>query len=51
MINIIIIIMFLFLSQGLTISLYSPSCPGSHDLDQDGFKIREMPTSASQVLG
>jgi hypothetical protein len=32
------------------VSLYSPDCPGTH-LDQAGLKLRNLPASASQVLG
>jgi hypothetical protein len=33
------------------VSLYSPGCPGTHSVDQAGLKLRNPPTSASQVLG
>jgi hypothetical protein len=33
------------------VSLYSPGCPGIHIVDQAGFKLRNPPASASQVLG
>jgi hypothetical protein len=33
------------------VSLYSPSCPGIHAVDQAGLELRNLPTSASQVLG
>jgi hypothetical protein len=33
------------------VSLYSPGCPGTHSVDQVGLKIRNPPSSASQVLG
>jgi hypothetical protein len=33
------------------VSLYSPGCPGTHSVDQAGFKLRNSPASASQVLG
>jgi hypothetical protein len=33
------------------VSLCSPSCPGTHFVDQAGFKLRNPPASASQVLG
>ena len=33
------------------VSLYSPSCPGTHSVDQAGLKLRNPPASASQVLG
>jgi hypothetical protein len=33
------------------VSLCSPSCPGTHSVDQTGLKLRNTPASASQVLG
>jgi hypothetical protein len=33
------------------VSLYSPGCPGTHFVDQAGPKLRNLPTSAFQVLG
>jgi hypothetical protein len=33
------------------VSLCSPGCPGTHSVDQAGLKLRNLPTSASQVLG
>ena len=33
------------------VSLCSPGCPGTHFVDQAGFKLRNLPASASQVLG
>jgi hypothetical protein len=33
------------------VSLYSPSCPGTHFVDQAGLELRNPPASASQVLG
>jgi hypothetical protein len=33
------------------VSLSSPGCPGTHSVDQAGLKIRNLPASASQVLG
>ena len=32
-------------------SLYSPDCPGTHSVDQAGLELRDVPASASQVLG
>ncbi|GAB1286489.1 Nucleoporin NUP35 [Apodemus speciosus] len=38
--------------QGVTmVSLCSPGCPGTHSVDQAGLKHRNLPASASQVLG
>jgi hypothetical protein len=39
---------FVFLRQ---VSLCSPSCPGTHSVDQAGLKLRNPPASAFQVLG
>jgi len=33
------------------ICLYSPGCPGTHSVDQAGLELRNLPASASQVLG
>jgi hypothetical protein len=33
------------------VSLYRPGCPGTHFVDQAGLKLRNLPASASQVLG
>ena len=33
------------------VSLYSPSCPGTHFGDQAGLELRNPPASVSQVLG
>ena len=33
------------------VSLCSPSCPGTHSVDQAGLELRNLPASASQVLG
>ena len=33
------------------VSLYSPGCPGTHPVDQAGLKLRNLPASASQMLG
>jgi hypothetical protein len=33
------------------VSLCSPSCPGTHFVDQAGFELRNPPASASRVLG
>jgi hypothetical protein len=34
-----------------TVSLCSPGCPGTHSVDQAGLELRNLPVSASQVLG
>jgi hypothetical protein len=33
------------------VSLCSPGCPGTHSTDQAGFELRNLPASASRVLG
>jgi hypothetical protein len=33
------------------VSLCSPGCPGIHFVDQAGLELRNLPVSASQVLG
>jgi len=42
-----------FLGGGVRdrVSLYSPGCPGTHFVDQAGLEFRNLPASASQVLG
>jgi hypothetical protein len=42
---------FFFWFFGDRVSLSSPRCPGTHSVDQAGFKLRNPPASASQVLG
>ena len=32
------------------VSLYNPGCPGTHSVDQAGLELRNLPSSASQVL-
>jgi hypothetical protein len=31
--------------------LYYPGCPGTHSVDQAGLELRNLPASASKVLG
>jgi hypothetical protein len=33
------------------VSLYSHGCPGTYSVDQTGLELRNLPVSASQVLG
>jgi hypothetical protein len=33
------------------VSLCSPGCPGTNSVDQAGLELRNLPASASQVLG
>ena len=41
----------LFLFFWDRVSLYSSGCPGTHSVDQAGLEHRNLPASASQVLG
>jgi hypothetical protein len=41
---------FFFFWRG-RVSLCSPGCPGTHSVDQAGLELRNLPASASQVLG
>jgi hypothetical protein len=40
--------LFLFFETGF---LCSPGCPETYSVDQAGLKLRNLPASASQVLG
>jgi hypothetical protein len=44
---VVVIVIFLFFEA----SLYSPGCPGTHSVDQAGLELRNLPASASQILG
>ena len=43
--------LFLFLFFLDRVSLYSPGCPGTNFVDQAGLELRNLPVSASRVLG
>jgi hypothetical protein len=43
-------VLFCFVFQD-RVSLYSLGCPGTHSVDQAGLELRNLPVSASQVLG
>jgi hypothetical protein len=43
------LVWFLFFRD--RVSLYSPVCPGTHFVDQAGLELRNLPASASRVLG
>jgi hypothetical protein len=45
------VFLFLFLFFRDRVSVYSPGCPGTHSIDQAGLELRNLPASASQVLG
>jgi hypothetical protein len=42
---------FFFLVLRDRVSLCSPGCPGTRSVDQAGLELRNLPASASQVLG
>jgi hypothetical protein len=42
---------FFFLVFQDRVSLYSSGCPGTHFVDQSGLELRNLPASASRVLG
>jgi hypothetical protein len=42
---------FFFLAFWDSVSLYSPGCPVTHFVDQAGLELRNLPASASRVLG
>jgi hypothetical protein len=42
---------FVFLVFRDRVSLYSSGCPGTHFVDQAGLELRNLPASASRVLG
>jgi hypothetical protein len=44
-------VLFCFLFYQDRVSLYSPGCSGTHFVDQAGLKLRNLPASASRVLG
>jgi hypothetical protein len=43
--------LFFFFFPRDRVSLCSPGCPGTHSVDQAGLELRNLPASASQVLG
>jgi hypothetical protein len=47
----VFVFIFLVLVFRDRVSLYSPGCPGTHSVDQAGLELRNLPASASQVLG
>jgi hypothetical protein len=46
-----LVALFIFLFFRDRVSLCSPGCPGTHFVDQAGLELRNLPVSASQVLG
>jgi hypothetical protein len=47
----LLVFAFCFLCFQDRVSLYSSGCPGTHSIDQAGLELRNLPASASQVLG
>jgi hypothetical protein len=45
----LVFVLFCFFQD--RVSLCSPGCPGTHSVDQAGLELRDLPASASQVLG
>jgi hypothetical protein len=43
-----VFVLFVFQDR---VSLCSPGCPGTHSVDQAGLDLRNLPASASRVLG
>jgi hypothetical protein len=43
-----VVVLFCFRDR---VSLCSPGCPGTHSVDQAGLEVRNLPASASRVLG
>ena len=48
--SILLVFLLLFVFRD-KVSLCSPGCSGTHFVDQAGLKLRNLPASASQVLG
>jgi hypothetical protein len=44
-------LVFVFLVFRDRVSLCSPGCPRTHFVDQAGLELRNLPASASRVLG
>jgi hypothetical protein len=49
--NILCFLFFCFFVFRDRVSLYSPGCPGTHFVDQAVLELRNLPASASLVLG
>jgi hypothetical protein len=45
------LLVFFFLVSLDRVSLCSPGCPGTHSVDQAGLELRNLPASASRVMG
>jgi hypothetical protein len=46
----VVVVVWFFVFQG-RVSLCSPGCPGTHFVKQAGLELRNLPASASRVLG
>jgi hypothetical protein len=46
-----LVFVFVFVFFRGRVSLCNPGCPGTHFVDQAGLELRNLPASASQVLG
>jgi hypothetical protein len=51
MVSLLLFFVCLFSRQGFSVYLYSPGCLGTHFVDQAGLELRNLPASASRVLG
>jgi hypothetical protein len=47
---VVVVVLFLFIFQD-RVFLCSPGCLGTHSVDQAGLELRNLPASASQMLG
>jgi hypothetical protein len=47
---VVVVVVFVFAFR-VRVSLCSLGCPGTHSVDQAGLELRNLPASASQVLG
>jgi hypothetical protein len=50
-VGVVVVCLFLFSFFRDRVSLYSPGCPGTHFVGQAVLEPRNLPASASQVLG
>jgi hypothetical protein len=51
---VVVVVLFFFVFVFVfrdRVSLHSPGCPGAHFVDQAGLELRNLPASASRVLG
>jgi hypothetical protein len=50
-VDFLLLLVFCFFCFQDRVSLYNPGCPGTHSVDQAGLELRNLPASASRVLG